>query len=45
MSNELHQRVAVVGAGVSGVVAAAHLISAGLEVIVFERSDAAGGVW
>ena len=31
-------KVAVVGAGISGVVA-------GLEITVFERNDAAGGVW
>ncbi|KAL4780013.1 major facilitator superfamily domain-containing protein [Aspergillus varians] len=39
------RRVAVIGAGVSGVVSAAHLVQAGLEVTVFERSHAAGGVW
>ncbi|KAL4950731.1 major facilitator superfamily domain-containing protein [Aspergillus filifer] len=39
------RRVAVIGAGVSGVVSAAHLIQAGAEVTVFERSHAAGGVW
>lgn len=38
-------RVAVIGAGISGVVSAAHLLAAGLEVTVFERSPAAGGVW
>jgi cation diffusion facilitator CzcD-associated flavoprotein CzcO len=39
------RRVAVIGAGISGVVSAAHLLDAGLEVVVFERSHAAGGVW
>jgi cation diffusion facilitator CzcD-associated flavoprotein CzcO len=40
------KRVAVIGAGISGVVAAAHLLAAGLEeVVVFERNKAAGGVW
>ncbi|KAJ5714592.1 uncharacterized protein N7483_011773 [Penicillium malachiteum] len=39
------QRVAVIGAGISGVVSAAHLLAAGKEVTVFERSQAAGGVW
>ena len=38
-------RVAVVGAGVSGVVAAAHARRVGLDVTVFERNDAAGGIW
>jgi cation diffusion facilitator CzcD-associated flavoprotein CzcO len=37
--------VAVVGAGVSGVAAAAYLKRARLEVTVFERSSSSGGVW
>jgi len=40
-----HPRVAVIGAGISGVVTAAHLKLASIEVTVFERSNAAGGVW
>jgi cation diffusion facilitator CzcD-associated flavoprotein CzcO len=39
------KRVGVVGAGVSGVIAAAYLKRAGLDVTVFERSSVAGGVW
>jgi len=39
------KRVAVIGAGISGVVAAAHLKKEGLDVTVFERSSAAGGIW
>jgi len=39
------KRVAVIGAGISGVVAAAHLKKDGLDVTVFERSSAAGGIW
>lgn len=37
--------VAVIGAGISGVVSAAHLLAVGLNVTVFERNKAAGGVW
>ncbi|KAG9192788.1 hypothetical protein G6011_11522 [Alternaria panax] len=37
--------VAVIGAGISGVVAAAHLKKEGIDVTVFERSSAAGGIW
>lgn len=37
--------VAVIGAGISGVSTAAHLIKRGFEVVVFERSAKAGGVW
>lgn len=39
------QRIAVVGAGISGVVTAAHLLKHGLQVTVFERSSGPGGVW
>ncbi|KAF2769696.1 FAD/NAD(P)-binding domain-containing protein [Teratosphaeria nubilosa] len=43
---QLHvESVAVIGAGISGVVAAVHLKRAGLNVTVFERSSRAGGVW
>ena len=38
-------KVAVVGAGISGVVAGAHLKAAGIDTTVFERSSQAGGVW
>jgi cation diffusion facilitator CzcD-associated flavoprotein CzcO len=35
----------VIGSGISGVAAAAHLLREGLDVTVFERNNAAGGVW
>ena len=38
-------RVAVIGAGISGVLAAAHLRRAGINPVVFERSREAGGIW
>ncbi|KAK4237274.1 hypothetical protein C8A03DRAFT_16161 [Achaetomium macrosporum] len=37
--------VAVIGAGISGVCSAAHLMKQRLRVTVFERSGVAGGVW
>lgn len=37
--------VGIIGAGVSGVVAAAHLKAAGLKITVFERAAVSGGVW
>ncbi|KAI0431487.1 hypothetical protein F5Y09DRAFT_193136 [Xylaria sp. FL1042] len=37
--------VAVIGAGISGVTSAAHLIKEGFEVTVFERTGTIGGVW
>ncbi len=39
------KRVAVIGAGVSGVATARHLKAAGVDVVVFERYKAAGGNW
>ncbi|KAI4863657.1 FAD/NAD(P)-binding domain-containing protein [Hypoxylon rubiginosum] len=37
--------VAIIGAGISGVVSAAHLLRAGFNVTVFERTGVVGGVW
>lgn len=37
--------VAIIGAGISGVVSAGHLLANGFKVTVFERSQAVGGVW
>lgn len=37
--------VAVIGAGLSGIVSAAHLLRAGIDVTIFERGDAIGGAW
>lgn len=45
MTRKQIRRVAVIGAGISGVVSAAHLLQNGIEVVVFERNPAAGGVW
>ncbi|EXJ91872.1 hypothetical protein A1O3_00422 [Capronia epimyces CBS 606.96] len=39
------RRVAVIGAGASGVAAAAHLLAEGLNVTVFEKGPVTGGVW
>ncbi|KAL2838975.1 hypothetical protein BJY01DRAFT_237268 [Aspergillus pseudoustus] len=38
-------RIAVIGAGVSGIASAAHLLAEGLDVTVFERASVPGGVW
>lgn len=39
------KRVAVIGAGVSGLTSARHLKSTGLEVVIYERSSVSGGIW
>ncbi|KAI2606544.1 FAD/NAD(P)-binding domain-containing protein [Hypoxylon sp. NC1633] len=39
------RNVAVIGAGISGVVSAAHLLRDGFNVTVFERRGVIGGVW
>lgn len=51
MADEQQQRfegirsVAVIGAGVSGILATKYLLQAGLDVTVFERNEDLGGVW
>lgn len=37
--------VAVIGAGISGILATKYLLQAGLDVTVFERNEEPGGVW
>lgn len=44
-SNRNISTVGVIGAGLSGIVAAAHLLSRGIQVTVFERGDSSGGAW
>ncbi|KOS20359.1 Thiol-specific monooxygenase [Escovopsis weberi] len=39
------KKVAVIGAGISGIQAAAYLLRQGLQVVVFERSSEPGGIW
>jgi cation diffusion facilitator CzcD-associated flavoprotein CzcO len=38
-------RVAVIGGGAAGIVAAKSLREKGLSVVVFEKSSSVGGVW
>ena len=45
MAQPKASNVAVIGAGVSGVLAAAYLQDVGLRVTVFERSSVTGGIW
>src|SRR5687767_14069185 len=39
------RRVAVIGAGASGLISAKWLAAEGLEPVVFEKTDRIGGVW
>jgi NADPH-dependent glutamate synthase beta subunit-like oxidoreductase len=39
------KKVAVIGAGVSGITSAKHLKAAGVDVVVYERSSTCGGNW
>ncbi|KAL4868672.1 hypothetical protein BDV12DRAFT_197020 [Aspergillus spectabilis] len=45
MAERRQERVAVIGAGVSGLTAAKHLCSFGIRVSIFERPAAVGGIW
>lgn len=38
-------RVAIIGGGVTGISSAAHLISHGFEVIIYEQKSSLGGIW
>lgn len=38
-------RIAVIGAGLTGVSSAAHCIAHGFEVVIFESKDKTGGIW
>ena len=38
-------KVGIVGAGISGIVAGAHIGKANIDYTVFERSSSPGGVW
>ncbi|EJU04623.1 FAD/NADP-binding domain-containing protein [Dacryopinax primogenitus] len=38
-------RIAVIGAGLTGISTAAHAISHNFEVEIFEKNDAVGGIW
>lgn len=45
MSLNIGKRVAVIGAGISGIAAANILKKNGFQAVVFEKSDRLGGVW
>ncbi|KAL7278190.1 hypothetical protein ACG7TL_008164 [Trametes sanguinea] len=38
-------RIAIVGAGVTGISSAAHAVAHGFDVVIYEQGDTVGGVW
>ncbi|EJF62066.1 FAD/NAD(P)-binding domain-containing protein [Dichomitus squalens LYAD-421 SS1] len=38
-------RIAIIGAGLTGVSSAAHAIAHGFDVVIYEQSDKVGGIW
>ena len=40
-----YARIAVIGAGLTGVSSAAHAVSHGFEVVIYEANDRPGGIW
>ncbi|CAL1702592.1 unnamed protein product [Somion occarium] len=38
-------RIAVIGAGLTGISSAAHAIAHGFDVVIFEQDDRVGGIW
>ena len=45
ISPRAHVTVGIVGAGMSGIIAAHRLRQAGVDVVVFEKNDDVGGTW
>ena len=45
MPNNAGMRIAIIGAGISGIAAANILKKSGHDVVVFEKSTDVGGVW
>ncbi|SCZ92474.1 BZ3500_MvSof-1268-A1-R1_Chr5-2g07892 [Microbotryum saponariae] len=38
-------RVAIIGAGLSGISSAAHIVAHGFDVVIYEADDKIGGIW
>ncbi|KAI0821751.1 FAD/NAD-P-binding domain-containing protein [Trametes gibbosa] len=38
-------RIAIIGAGLTGVSSAAHAIAHGFDVVIYEQGDSVGGIW
>jgi len=44
-SSDPRRRIAIVGAGITGISSAAHFLAHGFEVVIFEQSETIGGIW
>lgn len=44
-SSDPRGRIAIVGAGITGISSAAHFLAHGFEVVIFEQSETIGGIW
>ena len=45
MNMQKEKKVAVIGAGASGLVLARHLMATGIRPVIFERNSESGGIW
>ncbi|KAM5543253.1 hypothetical protein V8D89_003127 [Ganoderma adspersum] len=45
LPQKLNGRIAVIGAGLTGISSAAHAIAHGFDVVIYEQTDEVGGVW
>ncbi|CDO73859.1 hypothetical protein BN946_scf185016.g16 [Trametes cinnabarina] len=43
--NKPKGRIAVIGAGVTGISSAAHAVAHGFDVVIYEQGDSVGGIW
>ncbi|KAM5540103.1 hypothetical protein V8D89_006243 [Ganoderma adspersum] len=45
LPQQVNGRIAVIGAGLTGISSAAHAIAHGFDVVIYEQSDEVGGIW
>ncbi|PIL34408.1 hypothetical protein GSI_03183 [Ganoderma sinense ZZ0214-1] len=45
LPQQVNGRIAIIGAGLTGVSSAAHAIAHGFDVVIYEQTDQVGGIW